>query len=123
MAKQDIQEFRDWCFNMANLWDLDSHEEYKTVGEKLMNGLHGTTGSTKSHSYGIWNLDSLITKYPHIIRDIICDKDNLMRSQLGYIMMHSCVIRYDHLELCIAYVKTRFNREINRLCGFNKEVK
>ena len=125
--KPSIDAFREWCFTMYNLWDFDNGEEVSNVDRRVKDHYqdHPRIQVSWGSAYNALRQDA------YEAREIIHNEDHPMRSCLGFMFMHRCT-EGDHYQgntyvrtrvTDIKEVKAKFNREINKMCGFQVKKK
>jgi len=126
--KPSIDTFREWCFTMYNLWDFDNHEEVSNVKARVKD--HYQDNPKVQVRWG--SAYNALRQDTDEVRKIIRDEDHPMRSCLGFMFMDHCTegeyvyqnnAHQRNRVTDIKEVKTKFNREINKMCGFQTKKK
>ena len=115
--KDAIAEFREWAFTMYPLLPTNDYEYNNRIREEIRIELGG---------YG-WGVLGSFDNNPEVTRKIINDPDHGLRLHLMYGIMgqtdyhlrHTFDSDADHVKT----VKAQFNRKINKICGFTKQVR
>jgi hypothetical protein len=115
--KDAIAEFREWAFTMYPLLPTNDYEYNNRIREEIRSELGG---------YG-WGVLGSFGGHPEVTRKIINDPDHGLRLHLMYGIMgetdyhlrHTFDSDADHVKT----VKAQFNRKINKVCGFTKQVR
>lgn len=115
--KDAIAEFREWAFTMYPLLPTKDYEYSKRIREEIRSELGG---------YG-WSTLGSFDGHPEVTRKIINDPDHDLRLHLMYGIMGETDYHLRHTfdsdERHVKAIKAQFNRKINKVCGFTKQVR
>jgi hypothetical protein len=116
--KGAIAEFREWAFTMYPLLPIRNFDYNTRIREEIRSEVGGHHG---------WGVLGGFGDNSELIRKIINDPDHTLRLHLmygimgetDYHMRHSFYSDEEHVKT----VKAQFNRNINKVCGFTKQVR